>query len=137
MKIQGAELLTSVFGYWPSFHDAEVVRMELVRVAPFAEGPDLLADVHAFEMTNEVGPDGYFVLRHHVLVSFRFRGIDQLQMEGWNNQNVLMGLRIDDISGRQLDLLEFEVCFDSSWGVSAEFLCRSVVIESVRPWLVG
>lgn len=91
MKIQGAELLTSVFGYWLSFHDAEVVRMESVRVASPAEGPDLLADVHAFEMTNEVGPDGCFVLRHHVLVAFRFRVVDQLQVVGWNNQNALMG----------------------------------------------
>lgn len=134
MRIEGAELLTSVFGYWPSFHDAEVVRLELVRVDPFAQGPDLLADVHAFEITKEVGSDGYLVLRHHVLVSFRFRGVDQLQLGGWNNQNALMGLRIDDISSRQLDVLRFEVCFDSSWGVQAEFLCRSVVIESVRPW---
>lgn len=134
MNIPGSELLTSVFGYWPSFHDAEVVRLELVRVAPFAEGPDLLADVHAFEITKDVGPDGHLVLRHHVLVSFRFRGVDQLRLEGWNNQNALLGLRIEDIRSRQLDTLKFEICFDSSWGVSAEFLCRSVEIQSVRPW---
>lgn len=134
MEIQGSAQLTSVFGYWPSFHDAEVVRLELVRLASFAEGPDLLADLHAFEMTKDVGPDGYFVLRHHVLVSFRFRGVDQLRIEGWNNQNALMGLRIEDISSRQLDALQFEVCFDSAFGVAAEFLCRGVAIESVRPW---
>lgn len=75
MRIEGAELLTSVFGDWPSFHDVEVVRRELVRVDPFAEGPELLVDVHAFE-----------------------------------------------------------VCSESAWGGSSEFLCRSVVIESVRPW---
>ena len=133
MNIPGSDLLTGVFGYWPSFHDAEVVRLEL-RVEPFGNGPDLLADVHAFEITKDVWPDGYLVLRHHVLVSFRFRGVDQLQLEGWNSQNVLFGLRIEDIRSRQLDALKFEVCFDSSSGVGAEFLCRSAEIEAVRPW---
>lgn len=133
MNIQGSEQLTSVFGYWPSFHDAEVVKLELVRVTPFGEGPDLLADVHTFEITKDVGPDGYLILRHPVLVSFRFRGVDQVEIEGWNNQNALMGLHIQDIGSRQLDVPKFEVRFDSSWGVAAEFSCRSVEIESVRP----
>ncbi len=134
MNIRGSDLLTSVFGYWPSFHGAEVVKLEFVRVTPFAEGPDLLADVRAFEITRDVGADGFLVLQHHVLVSFRFRGVDQVHLEGWNNQNVLMRLSIEDIRGRQLDVLKYAVCFDSSWGVSAAFLCRDVVIENVRPW---
>lgn len=134
MNIRGSEQLTRVFGYWPSFHDAEVVRLELVRAASFGEGPELLADVHTFEITNEVGLDGRLVLRHHVLVSFRFRGVDQLHIKDWNNQNALMGLRLEDIRSRQLELLRFEVSFDSAWGMAAKFLCRSIEIDAVRPW---
>lgn len=134
MNIPGSELLTSVFGYWPTFHDAEVVRLELVRVEPYGAGPDLLADVHAFEITNEVDAKGHFVLRHDVLVSFRFRGVDQLRLEDWNNQNAIFGLGIEDIRSRQLDVLKFEVRFDGSFGVQARFLCRSVEIESVKPF---
>ena len=134
MDIPGSELLTTVFGYWPSFRDAEVVRLELVRVKPYGAGPDLLADVHTFEITDEIDAKKHFVLRHHVLVSFRFRGVDQLRPEDWNNQNALMGLRITDIRSRQLDALKFEVHFDSSLGVDARFLCRSVEIESVKPF---
>jgi hypothetical protein len=134
MNVQGSEQLTSVFGSWPSFHDAEVVRLELVRVKPFVDGPDLLADIHTFEITEDVGPDGYLILRHHVLVSFRFRGVDEVRIQDWNNQNVLLGLRIEDLRGRQFDVLKFKVCFDSSFGVAADFLCRSMAIESVRPW---
>lgn len=135
MDIPGSELLTSVLGYWPTFHDAEVVRLELVRVEPYGDGPDLLADVHTFEITDEVDAKGYLVLRHHVLVSFRFRGVDQLRLEGWNNQNALFGLGITDIRSRQLDALKFEVRFDSSSGVGAGFLCCSAEIESVKPFL--
>lgn len=135
MNFPGSELLTNLFGYWPSFHDAEVLRLELVRVEPYGAGPDLLADVHTFEITDEVDAKKHFVLRHHVLVSFRFRGVDQLRLEGWNNQNALMGLCITDIRSRQLDVLKYEVRFDSSFGVDARFLCRSVEIESVKPFV--
>lgn len=135
MNFPGADLLTNLFGYWPSFHDAEVLRLELVRVEPYGAGPDLLADVHTFEITDEIDAKKHFVLRHHVLVSFRFRGVDQLRLEGWNNQNALMGLVITDIRSRQLDVLKYEVLFDSSFGVDARFLCRSVEIESVKPFV--
>ena len=58
MKIPGADDLIKVFGRWPSFHDAEVVRFLLERAAPPGAGPYIVADVHAFEMTDQVGTDG-------------------------------------------------------------------------------
>jgi hypothetical protein len=48
---------------------------------PFSDGPDPLGDLHTFEITKEVGSDGYLVLRQHVVVSFRFRGVGQLRRE--------------------------------------------------------
>ncbi len=134
MDIPGAKLVTDVFGHWPSFHDAEVVRLELLRAIPFADGPDLRADIHAFEITDQVAPGGHFVLRHHVEVSFRFRGVDEVRLEDWNNQNVLFGLSITDIGDRQLDRLKYEVSFDGSFGVHSTFLCRGAEVESVKPW---
>jgi len=131
--IAGSELVPRVFGYWPSFHDAEVVRMSL-ETRPYADGPVLRADIYAFEITNDIGPDGTFVLRHHSLVSFLFSGIDNLRLEDFGNQNTLMGLRIIDVRSRQLESLKFEVSFDGSFGVTVGFLCRDVSVESVRPW---
>lgn len=134
MDIPGSELLTRLFGRWPSFHDAEVVRLTLERTEPHADGPDLIAEVHAFEMTDRIGPDGRYVLRHHVLVTFRFRGVDSVNLKWFNNQNVLAGLAISDIRSRLLEDLKYEVRFDGSFGVDASFLCRDVRVETVRPW---
>ncbi len=134
MGIPGAELLTAVFGRWPSFHDAEVVRLALERSEPYGDGPDLVADVHAFEMTDEVSPDGSYVLRRHVLVTFRFRGIANVHIKAFNNQNALAGLAITDIRSHQIEDLRYEVRFDGSFGVDASFLCREASVESVRPW---
>lgn len=132
--ITGSELVTEVFGYWPSFHDAEVVRMFLETTASPSAGPELRADIYAFEITNEVAPDGTLVLRHKVLVSFRFSGVDNLLVKDFGNQNAIMGLSIVDIRSRQMEAVKFEVRFDGAFGVSAGFLCREVFVESVRAW---
>jgi hypothetical protein len=129
--IANAEALTEVFGRWPSFHDAEIHCIRLDRGT--AGSPSLEADIHVFEMTADVAPDGYYVLKNHTLVTIRFGGIDQLELDGFNHQNVLLGLALRDISARQLDALKWEVQFDSSFGVGARFLCERISVLSAAP----
>ncbi|HEY2170574.1 MAG TPA: Imm50 family immunity protein [Candidatus Angelobacter sp.] len=133
-KIHESHLLTDIFGRWPSFHDAEVVSMELCRNLTGIPRPTLKARIHAFEMTSEVNNRGYYVLRNHVLVGFIFRAIDEFSMNGFNQQNALWSLDILDITSRQLEFLEFEVHFASSFGVEATFKCHSVEIETVEAY---
>jgi hypothetical protein len=61
-SIAGAEQLVAVFGYWPSFHDADVVELRLYRRAQGegGYGPTLEALLHAFdfEATGRMGSDG-------------------------------------------------------------------------------
>ncbi len=130
---KGAELVSKVFGYWPTFHDAEVLRICLQRTTPYEDGPELLADIHVFEIGDKVGPDGTLVLRHHTLVSFRFSGIDELVVRGFGNQNAIVGLSISDIRSRQLERLNFEVSFEGTFGTSTDFLCRDVAVDRVEP----
>ena len=132
--IAGAEQLVAIFGYWPTFHDAEVVRFCLARSADFADGPLVEADVHVFEITDQVTPNGLLALRHHSLVTFRFTGVDSLQVSEFNNQNALWSLDIEDIRARQLELLAYEVSFSPSFGMNATFLCRTAEVLAVRKW---
>jgi hypothetical protein len=134
VNIPGADDLIKVFGHWPSFHDAEVVRFLLERSEPFGRVPSISADVHAFEMTNEIGADGSYVLRNHTLVSFRFAGVDQVELNGFNNQNALWDLVVTDIRERQLEDVKYDISFASSYGMGARFVCREVTIEGLRPW---
>jgi hypothetical protein len=134
VSIAGSEQVIAIFNRWPSFHDAEVVRLALERTASYERGPDLTLDLHAFEITSDVGPNGQYVLRHHVLISFRFSGVADLHIDGFDNQNAIMGLRIENIRDRQLEELRYEVQFGGSFGVSAAFLCRDASVERVRPW---
>ena len=134
-EIYGAELVTDIFGYWPSFHDAEVVRILLERTSAYQTGPYLLADVHAFEMTPEVDKDGHYVLRHHVLVSLRFDGVLDLELSDFNNQNALSEIAFKNIGSAAFPDPAHEVVFAGVHGVSARWRCREVTVVAVRPWI--
>ncbi|HEX4416131.1 MAG TPA: Imm50 family immunity protein, partial [Lacipirellulaceae bacterium] len=126
--IAGAEQLTKVFGYWPSFHDAEVLWIKLDRRGPIVESA-----VHVFEITNEIDADGCYVLRNHLLVHLRFNKVVEVAVKDFNHQNALMGLRLLDLRSRQLEGIAWEVHFDPSWGLDATFQCASVEVVSVTP----
>ena len=64
--IVGADRLTGHFGGWPSFHDAEVVRLVLDRHG--TDGPTAELVVHVWSVGAEVDPDGRFPRREHALV---------------------------------------------------------------------
>ncbi|WP_152049226.1 Imm50 family immunity protein [Tautonia marina] len=133
-RVLGCDRLTSVFGYWPTFHDAEVVWLRLDR-RPSGEGygPTVEAMIHAFEMTSEVGSDGCYVLRNHVLVHFCFRDVVELRLDGFNHQNALSGLVIADLRERQWEHIHFQVSLDPAFGVGASFQCHEVEVVSVTP----
>jgi hypothetical protein len=133
-RIPGAERLVAVFGYWPSFHDAEVLWLRLDR-RPQGEdyGPTLETLIHTFEITPEVGADGFYVQRHHVLVHLRFREVAELRLDGFNHQNALAMLTLTDLRDRQLERVLWEVEFDPAYGLGASFQCRAVEVVSVVP----
>jgi Immunity protein 50 len=137
--IKNSAALTEIFDRWPSFHDAEVLRLRLDRGvdtdASLPTGtPRLEADVHVFEMTDQVTPEGFYELRKHTLVTLAFYGIDQLEVREFNHQNALFDLALEDIRDRQLETLRWSVALDGSYGVEASFLCADVEVVSVRPF---
>ena len=132
--VEGADKLIAVFGYWPSFHDAEVVRMTLDSgrrqdgVAPSVD-----AMIHTWESTAEVDATGYFVLRNHVIVHLRFREIDGLDLRGFNHQNVLSSLQFVDLRKQGPVRFQFEIQFHDNFGVHGVFRCRTIELLDVSP----
>jgi hypothetical protein len=125
--ISGSDQLTSIFGYWPSFHDAEVLDIILSREPPSCDSPTLRARIHVHEMTRETDDRGYFVTRHHSITEFLFRGVEALKVEFFNHQNALQQLAIT-IEGDR-----FLVDFESAYGVEASFSCSAIELVSVTP----
>jgi hypothetical protein len=98
MEIGNSEALTEIFGRWPSFHDAEVIALRLDREAGEGGTPALELGVHLWEMTNDVDPDGFYVRRHHTITTLRFADIDDLDLGGFNGQNVIADLTIKEVT---------------------------------------
>src|SRR5437899_3230604 len=84
-NIRGAEKVIAIFTHWPSFHDAEIKWLRLDRRdIEGGAGPVLEFAIHSFEMTDQIAPSGYYVLRKHTLVHFRFREVSDLRIEEFN-----------------------------------------------------
>jgi hypothetical protein len=90
----GAEDIIGWFGYWPSFHDSEVISITLER-------PGICrVVVKTFEMTREINADGSYKLAKHAVVTFllehfpidRSSGLTPVRIEGFNHQNMLNGI---------------------------------------------
>ena len=78
--IENAELVESVFGCWPSFHDAEIHSIAITRDCD--SGPQMDVTIHHWKMTSEVDSKGYYVLKDHTLTTLRFFNISELQLAG-------------------------------------------------------
>ena len=87
--IQGATELHNWFGYWPDFHDAEIISLHLNR-----RGNSSMC-VHTWEMTSEVDQNGYFVQRKHLVVEFILENISGLNLDDFNHQNVVFNIGIE------------------------------------------
>jgi hypothetical protein len=125
-RIQNADMVTSWFGYWPSFHDAEVLEMVLSRDGTDGS-PSLSATIHAFEMTNEVTPEGYFLCHKHAVVTLLFEGLDAFALDGFNHQNALSGLSITEANSEG----PLTVNFDGDYGLESELTCRRIEVVSI------
>jgi hypothetical protein len=129
-EIPGADQVVQWFGYWPSFHDAEVLSITLNR-----SGASYV-QIHTWEKTSEVDANGYYVRTKHAVVTFLFEGflmdreeISRMRIEWFNHQNVLTSLRVVRIpDGHSLFL-------DGIFGVDACIDCEriSVTLEPGMP----
>ena len=128
--IENASAVTEVFGHWPDFHDAEVHAFSVSRDG--SEAPSIEARIHVFEMTPDVDDRGHLLTRDHRLVTLFFANVAALELDGFNEQNVLFSLSLElgDRSGS--DSRAWKVAFEASYGLSARFSCDRVVVRRVE-----
>ena len=111
-EIPGAAELHDWFGFWPTFHDSEIISLHLNR-----KGSSNLR-IHTWDMTKEVDEKGYYVLTKHVIVEFVFETVSGLNLTGFNHQNVIFELGIEKTdSGFRLNLDE---CYGVAGSIEAE-----------------
>ena len=135
--IEGASRLVDAFGgFWPDFHDAEVLSLAFEREDPVAQtGTRILANIHVWAMTDRVDEHGMGINEHESRVVLEFRDVEDVMMEGFNYQNVLGQLRLRRRGGEVAPTSSgFDVHFRSIFGLEAIFRCAVVAVLDVRPW---
>ena len=126
--LKNSGILKDKFGYWPSFHDAEILSVVLDRI-----GPSLLLRVlsgHYKEAGEKMAFAGYFE------VVLRFEDIDNLVLDSFNHQNVISFVQVSSITeerfatGKVEDRLKVEV--SGIFGANCNFSCREGSVVSVE-----
>lgn len=136
--IQGSEKLTNIFGYWPDFHDAEVIELHFSRgdMNP-DEGrydlPVLTISIDLKEWANATEPSGGPVRKHRILAMLRFADVDNFRMEGFNYQNAIMELIVEYSEQTGGISPYFSVEMEPTAGMSASFHCARIEVVDARP----
>jgi hypothetical protein len=66
-------------------------------------------------------------------VHLRFLDVAELQLDGFNHQNAMLGLTLTDLGDHHPGRMQFEVEFDPAFGLNASFMCHSVQVVGVEP----
>lgn len=133
--IEGADQVVEWFGYWPSFHDAEVLSITLNR------STESQVAIHTWHMTSEVDSEGYFVLTKHAVVVFYFTGLmcdpsgeARNVFQQFNHQNVLSEARLNKISidyGKGKIFDDYELALEGIFGVSGAIAAERARVELI------
>lgn len=118
-SVKGGATVVAHFGVWPTFHDAEIVRVHLERVGVCS------LSIHTFNTTSIVNEAGHFKTKDHGVVTFDFEGIRELQLSHFNEQNVIFGLSISRESDGAF-ILDIDGCHGMEGTIVANSLCASV-----------
>jgi hypothetical protein len=135
--IEGRQKLTSIFGRWPSFHDAEILELHFLRGHVQTEKgiynfPFLTLKVHSWELTAEVDANGFLVLRNHTITTLKFTDVAEFQMEGFNHQNAMLSLSVNRHERSEPPSPFFMVNIAPAFGMGASFECTGIeVVDAV------
>ena len=118
--VGNAEALVDAMGYWPSFHDANVLEAERKTDA-------FSVTIHLFAMTDEVDSAGYFALEKHHRIEVLMHGVQSSSLPATYAHDCLDSLTFVQ-TGEYL-----EVDFASHMGQDGTIVCRSVEIAGIVP----
>ena len=123
--VQNAGLVMPLFGGWPCFHDAEILRLTLQREKRTAF---LECVIHAFNASHDAPAS---LVARHTLITLRFGDIELERFAGFNFQNVIDDVKITR-NGEEKK--RFTVDMPANNGCDATFACQTIEVVSVEPY---
>jgi hypothetical protein len=117
--VVNADKLVSVYGRWPSFHDAEIETVIMDRRGPFIQ-----IRLEAHERTDELTEEGVYRRLKRCVITFRFTDVENLALDDFNHQNV-----IAEMVMHRGEKVKVEI--QGIFGMSAQFQCSDVIVDDV------
>ena len=135
--IENHQSVLAAFGRWPSFHDGEVHRIVLDRSRHLADDafrPCIELYIRGWVMIPDVTDTVHYKQEYDSVVHFLFEQVTELELDGFNHQNVLSSLdfaiSMDDESKLPILSVELVHCY----GLSGSFKARRASVVSVVPY---
>ncbi|MEZ5429154.1 MAG: Imm50 family immunity protein [Pyrinomonadaceae bacterium] len=73
IDIEGSEKILELYGKWPSFHDSEIISINLDRDKENGKyGPTVTVKIHGFTITNEIDERGHYKIKSHQLENLKY-----------------------------------------------------------------
>ncbi len=122
-------------GAWPSFHDAEIISIDLWRgdVCPEQNswiGAAITVKILVLEATQ---PDASHAGNDH-LVTLLFHDVDDIKLVGFNHQNAINGLTFSQEARGEGLTPTIRVEFVRGFGADISFQCLRVEVLQVEPY---
>lgn len=124
-RIVNHEVVIQRFGYWTSFHDAEVLKVTFEAHPGYRATVTFLIETHEF--INELNARGQYKQVNNCLIELQFTGIKEMNFEGFDHQNVIFDLVFKESSEN------IECTFDSSIGLVASIVAEEALVLSLVP----
>lgn len=133
VMIVGREKVEAIVGYWPSFHDANVMSFEFHSPKWREEGTSSATMVLNYCESKTVYSDAIhyeFVRDKDIFVTLMFRGVEAVEMSDFHRAGIIDELRISETKLEKCEgvLVEIEPCY----GLSGIVRCASVEVVSVE-----
>jgi hypothetical protein len=132
-RVVNSAILFEHFGYWPNFHDAEVIKVTFEALPTWRAA--VTFTINTFEMTSKVNEKGYFDLTEKCQIEVQLTGIKQLDFNNFSHQNVLFEFCFEEQGS------DIKAVFSSSVGMAATVVAEDALIlsltsiEKLQPYL--
>ncbi|WP_041388554.1 immunity 50 family protein [Polaromonas sp. JS666] len=131
--IIGTSKVVETLGYWPTFHDAEVISFAAERALPVKCGYSIFrmtVHVRNYTTVGEGTAQYAQVLSASVLIHFLFTGACDFEFSGFNHQNVIDAIVVTPVTTDESANLR--VAIESIWGFGGILRCSRVEVEAVE-----
>ena len=118
--IKNKEKVEGLYGYWPSFHDAEIISINAIRSnAGENTTAKVIVELNYWntKTVNEGTAEFNYVKENDSIITLEFCDVWNFETEGFNHQNVIDQLNINSIGSG------LEVEFESIFGAYIKLTC--------------